>query len=201
MRGGRQDIGVDREKRRRKRKCGAKKSGGRKSAAARDTAPPCLLGDTNADTVLLDAGERLDGVAPALGAMRSAAIPAFSMRLRRPRRAAGNFQIDGMRTGRSIGIAEDFDIRFGIGLQVLDQRADLGLFGRCGSATSRSGRRCFHAVRPVARRRVAGAGTGRAPSPRVPPRWAGAVVRRGVRAAAVTRRRARLSYSSCRSGR
>ena len=34
-----------------------------------------------------------------------------------------------MRTGRSIGIAEDFDIRFGIGLQVLDQRADLGLFG------------------------------------------------------------------------
>ena len=67
MRGGRQDIGVDREKRRRKRKCGAKKSGGRKSAAARDTAPPCLLGDANAHTVLFDPGERLDGVAPALG--------------------------------------------------------------------------------------------------------------------------------------
>ena len=78
MRGGRQDIGVDREKRRRRRKCRAKKGGGRKSAAARDTAHPVYWAMQMLTRFCSTPGKGWT-VSPLPSAeMRSAAMPACS---------------------------------------------------------------------------------------------------------------------------
>lgn len=109
---------------------GQKKGGGRESAAARDTAPPRLLGDADAHTVLFDPGERLDGVAPALGADTVGSDAGlFQCRCDARGTLPREFQVEGVRTRSGIGIADDLDPGGRIGLQVLGKRCDLRLFG------------------------------------------------------------------------
>lgn len=148
-----------------------KKSGGRKSAAARDTAPPCLLGDANAHTVLFDPGERLDGVAPALGrdAVGSDA-GLFQCRCNARGTLPREFQVEGVRTRSGIGIAD----RSRSGRKDWPSGTRQALrpspVRRCGSAPNRYGRRYFHAVQPASRRPSSPEpARERAPARQVPP--------------------------------
>ena len=75
-------------------------------------------------------GERLDGVAPALGrdAVGSDA-GLFQCRCNARGTLPREFQVEGVRTRSGIGIADDLDPGGRIGLQILGKRCDLRLFG------------------------------------------------------------------------